>query len=433
MADDAQQCPFSGAPETAAPVANTAAIPAHVPPDLVRDYEDVLGPNTLDDPFALTEQVRTSFPPIFFATPKYTGAMGGTGSWVCTRYEDIREVLQNTDRYSSEGIFPFQALVGESWRAVPISFDPPEHDKYRLMLNPWFSPKAITQLESQIHGIINDLIDGFAAKGECDAAYGFSRIYPVKVFMALMGFPAERFEDFLSWGLAMLHEMNNLERVKWGASSALAYLRSFIEEVKSEPPNETLTSRIVHGQVEGRPLTDDEIIGTVFFLWVGGLDTVAAASTFMFRWLALNPKLQAELRAKLDDAAYMTEAVEEFLRMHPTVNSARVAKVDHELGGVQVKAGDRMSCLIAVGNFDLAEFEEPRCFHADRATNRHLTFIAGPHRCLGSHLARRELRIALQEFLRRIPPFRMEPGADRTVVPGLIAMKHLPLVWDVVG
>jgi cytochrome P450 len=308
-------------------------VPAHVPPELVLSYDRLLGPNTLDDPFAPTAEVFDAYPPIFYAQSSQA-AMGAQGSWVCTRYEDIREVLQNTDHYSSDGIFPFQALVGETWRAIPISLDPPEHDKYRLLLNPWFSPKAVTQLEGQIHAIINELIDGFEAKGECDAAYGFSRIYPVKVFMALMGFPAERFEDFLSWGLAMLHEMNNLERVRWGASSALKYLRSFIDEVRQQPPNETLTSRIVHGQVEGRPLTENEIIGIVFFLWVGGLDTVAAASTFMFRWLALNPKLQDEFRAKVDDVAYLTEAVEEFLRMHPTVNSARVAKVDHELHGL---------------------------------------------------------------------------------------------------
>jgi cytochrome P450 len=406
-------------------LSSASGIPDHVPPELVLDYEDALGPTTLEDPYAPARDIAKTHPPVFYAKLRHT-AFGG-GMWVCTRHEDQREVYQNTERYGSEGLFPFTALIGETFKVLPITADPPEHDKYRMLLNPWFSPKAVTALETKIYGIVNQLIDGFEAKGECDVAYDFGRIYPVKVFMDLMGFPDERFEDFLSWGLAMLHEMGNIERVKWGASSALAYLRSFIEEVKKNP-GDNLTSRIVHGQVEGRPLTEDEIIGIVFFLWTGGLDTVAATSALMFRRLGLDPELQQQLR---DNPELHTEAIEEFLRMYPTVNSARNAKVDHELHGVKIKKGDRVACLVAAGNYDPAEFADPVSFQAERSPNRHLTFVAGPHRCLGSHLARRELRIALGEFLRRIPPFRIKPGADRTAVPGLIAMKHLPLVWDV--
>lgn len=409
-------------------VANLAAsgIPAHVPPDLVFDYDATLGPSADDDVYARVWEVFEKAPPIFFA-PSRLATSDRAGSWVCTRYEDCREVFQNTERYSSAAIFPFTRLLGESFRALPLTADPPEHDKYRMLLNPSFSPKAVTALEGQMYAIINQLIDQFADTGECDVSYNFGRIYPVKVFMGLMGFPDERFEDFLSWGLAMLHEMNNLERVVWGAGSALAYLRSFVEEVRKSP-GDNLTSRIVHGQVEGRPLTEDEIIGIVFFLWTGGLDTVAATSSLMFRRLASDPALQQRLR---DDPELHAEAIEEFLRMNPTVNSARMAKVDHELHGVQIKAGDMVQCLVADANYDPAEFDDAHSFRLDRPSNRHLTFIAGPHRCLGSHLARRELRIALTEFLRRIPTFRLKPGADRTAVPGLIAMKHLPLVWDV--
>jgi len=425
MADDANKCPFAGA----AAAAPGADLPAHVPPELVFEYEASLDANTLDDPFSLTEEVRTKLPPVFFARSR-SATMGGPGSWVCTRYEDIREVLQNNALYSSEGIFPFQTLVGETFRTVPNSYDPPEHDKYRLLLNPWFSPKEVNELEPNIFRVVNELIDGFVDKGECDVAYGFGRIYPVKVFLDLMGFPPERFEDFLDWGYAILHEMGNLERVKWGAKTAIAYLRSFVAEVRERPPADYLVSRLVYGKVEGRPLTDDELIGAMFFLWIAGLDTVAATSTLMFRHLSLDTDLQQKLRENPD---LIPEAVEEFLRMNPTVNSARAVKQDHELGGVQIKKGDRVSCLIAAGNFDPTEFEDPRTFRTDRSSNRHLTFIAGAHRCLGSHLARRELKIALAEFLRRIPPFRMKPGADRTVVPGLIAMRNLPLVWDVKG
>jgi cytochrome P450 len=400
--------------------------PAHVPPELVMEYDHVLGPNTLDDPFAPTQEVLDRYPPVFYA-PSQSAALGFSGTWVVSRYDDIREVLQNTQLYSSKGIFPFQYLVGETFRVLPAAADPPEHDIYRTLLNPWFSPKEVTELERQIHAAVGGLIDGFVAAGECDAAYDFSRIYPVKVFMSLMGFPAERFEDFLKWGLAILHHMDELESVRWGARSALAYLREFVAEARDAPPNAGLTSRVVHSKIEGRPITDEEIIGIMFFLWIAGLDTVAAASTFIFRWLALHPDLQAQLRA---DPSLIPEAIEEFLRMHPTVNSARAAKADHEIRGVKIKEGDRISCFVAAGNFDPEEFEDPRIFRLDRPQNRHLTFVAGPHRCIGSHLARREMKIALTEFLRRIPPFRLKEGADRTVTPGLIATPHLPLVWD---
>lgn len=400
------------------------AFPPHIPASLVNDITAYLAPNKLDDPFGLTEDLFETLPPVFFSPG--TATVGGSGSWIVTRYEDIREVYQNSELYSSEGIVNFQALVGETFLSIPITIDPPDHGKYRILLNPWFSPKAITELEPKMRAAIGGLIDGFADKGECDLAYDYGRIYPVRVFMGLMGFPEEKLEDFLSWEYAILHDMTKPERMAWGVTNALAYLRGFIEEMRKAPAD-NLTSHIVHGSVEGRPLTDDEIIGTVFFLWVGGLDTVAATTSLMFRRLALDPVLQQTLR---DNPQLIPEAVEEFLRVQPIVNSMRVAKQDHEIHGVRIKKGDHVTCFNATGNFDPAEFKDPREIRLDRPSNRHFTLAGGPHRCLGSHLARRELRMALGEFLARIPPFRLKPGADRTVVPGLIAAPRLPIVWD---
>ena len=203
--------------------------------------------------------------------------------------------------------------------------------------------------------------------------------------------------------------------------------RSYIEDVRKAPPDETVASRIVHGEIDGRKLTDDEIAGTVFFLWDGGMDTVAATSSLIFRRLALDPELQQLLR---DNPERMANAVEEFLRMNPTVNTVRVAKVDHELEGQQIRAGDRLLCLVASGNFDPDKYENPREFRLDRSHNRHMTFVAGPHRCLGINLARFELRIALSEFLRRIPAFRMKPGAECVATPGLLGAPKVPIEWD---
>jgi cytochrome P450 len=397
-------------------------IPPHVPPDRVFDIMPYLAPNALLDPFSLTSNIYGELPPIFYAADRQ-GMVAG--SWVVTRYEDIREVYQNDTLYSTADAANFQVLAGETFRMIPLAVDPPEHGKYRILLNPWFSPKAINDMEARIKATINDLIDSFVDKGECDVAYDFGRLYPVRVFMDLMGFPAEKLEQFLSWEYAILHSLGDLGRMTWGISSAIAYLRSFIAEMKLNP-SDNLTSHIVHGQVEGRPLTEDEIIGTVSFLWLGGLDTVAATSSLMFRRLALQPDLQRRLR---DEPDLIADAIEEFLRMQPLVNSTRLVKADHVIHGLAVKTGDRIMCFNSAGNFDAAEFQDPREFKLDRGSNRHFTLAGGPHRCLGSHLARRELRLALAEFLRRVPPFSIKDGADTTAYPGLIAVPRLPLVW----
>jgi cytochrome P450 len=410
-------------PPTTTPGLNR--LPPHVSERMVVDIQKYMMPGNRADPFDLGGDLMQELPPIFY-TPTRQGGMA-EGSWVVTRYEDIRDVYQNEVLYSTADVANFQALVGETFRMIPLAIDPPEHGKYRMLLNPWFSPKAITELEANIRATINALIDSFVDRGECDVSYDFGRIYPVRVFMNLMGFPDEKFEEFLQWEYAILHSGGNLDKMRWGIGSALTYLRGFIAEMKANP-GDNLTSHIVHGQVDSRPLTEDEIIGTVAFLWLGGLDTVAATTSLMFRRLALNPELQRTLRANPEKIA---DAVEEFLRMQPLVNSTRLVKQEHSIHGVEIKVGDHVTCFNYSGNFDPAEFERPREFRLDRPSNRHFTLAGGPHRCLGSHLARRELRLALGEFLRRIPEFSIKPGFEAMAYPGLIAVPHLELVWEV--
>jgi len=391
------------------------------------DWEAALAPNFLEDPYALTEDVLRDYPPLFLAKP--TTMRLSERVWIATRFEPIREIFQNNDHYTSTQTYPYFKMIGRDLRAIPIQLDPPEHTKYRKFLEPWFSAKAVMALEPRILATVNGLIDGFADAGECDVSYDFSRIYPVRVFMDIMGFPAEVFDDFLAWSHPMHFETDNPERMMWGTRAALDYMQAFIDDVRKSPPDDTIASGIVHGEIEGRPLSNDEILGTIFFLWDGGMDTVAATSSLIFRRLALDPQLQQTLRGNTDRMAL---AIEEFLRMNPTVNSARFAKVDHVLEGQEIKTGDQLLCLIASGNFDPDKFEDPRTFRLDRSNNRHLTFIAGAHRCLGINLARYEMRIAFTEFLRRIPAFRLKPGTDSEATPGLRGAPNVEIVWDTV-
>jgi cytochrome P450 len=232
------------------------------------------------------------------------------------------------------------------------------------------------------------------------------------------------FEQFLAWEYEILHSRDHA-RMGAAVKQVIAYLREFIAE-KQKNPDDKLGSYIANGVIDGQPLTPDEIIGMTWFLWLGGLDTVASTISQMFRRLALDQALQQRLR---DEPGLTNTAVEEFLRMQPLVNSFRLVKQDLEWDGVTLKAGDYVTCLNSSGNFDPAQFTNPRDFDPARPVNRHYTFVGGIHLCLGAHLARRELRILIDEFVKRVPAFTVKPGADTTVVPGLLSIRNLPIVW----
>lgn len=409
--------------------------PPHVPKDRIVDISFAMGgvPNDLVDPYAPFQWLNgPDIPRLLFNKPSRSamGAAAGApmnGNWVVTHYEDIDRVYTDNEHFSNKGTAEFQRLIGETFPSIPLAIDPPEHAKYRMFLYPYFSPARITRdLEPLIRDTVVEMIDAIKDKGEVDMAWDFGRVYPVRIFMALMGFPKEMFDDFLEWEWNILHS-GSLEKMQWALSSVLKFLRGFIEE-KKKNPDEHLTSTIVHGRIEGRPLTEDEIIGTVWFLWLGGLDTVAATISQMYRRMALQPEIQAMIR---EHPEWINGAVEEFLRTQPILSSGRRATKDFEWHGMQIKAGDGFSCLNPAGNFDPTRFENPRQFDPTRKGNRHFTFVGGVHTCLGAHLARRELRLLLEEWFKRIPEFRMKPGADTTVFPGLLSIRNLPLVWDV--
>jgi cytochrome P450 len=408
--------------------------PANVPKDRIVDLGFAMGsePNDLVDPYGPVGWLADpAIPRILFNPPTMSGlgAISGnrSGSFVVSHYEDIERVYSDNEHFSNAGTAEFQRLIGETFKSIPLAIDPPDHQKYRLFLMPFFSPARITRdLEPRIRRICVEMIEEFVDKGEVDMAWDFARVFPVRIFMGLMGFPDEKFTQFLDWEWDILHS-GSLEKMQAALRSVLEYLRGFIAE-KEASPDEHLVSSIVHGKIEGRPLTEDEKIGTVWFLWLGGLDTVAATIAQMFRRMALQPELQDRIR---DNPAIINSAVEEFLRTQPILSSARSAKLDFEWHGIQVKKGETFQCLNPAGNFDPARFENPREFDPERKANRHFTFVGGVHICLGAHLARRELRVLLEEWFKRIPSFRVKPGADTSVFPGLMSIRNLPLEWDV--
>lgn len=405
-------------------------VPPHVPKDRVIDISFAMGfvPNDEVDPYERFDWLAgPEIPRILYnapsANPRALG--GGRGNWVVTHYDDIERVYTDNDVFSNKGTAEFQAMIGETFRSIPLAIDPPEHTKYRMYLMPHFSPARLKLMEPHIRDVVVEMIESFRQKGEVDVAWDFARVYPVRIFMGLMGFPPAMFEQFLDWEWDILHS-NDMGKMQAALRGVLNFLRGFIAE-KEANPDDHLVSRIVHGEIEGRPPTEEEKIGMVWFLWLGGLDTVAATISQMFRRMALQPDIQDRLR---DHPELIQTATEEFLRTQPILSSGRSAKHDFEWHGVTIKAGESVTCLNVSGNFDPAQFPDARTFDPARPINRHFTFVGGVHRCLGAPLARREIWILLEEWFKRIPEFRVKPGADTTVFPGLLSIRNLPLVWD---
>lgn len=403
-------------------------VPAHLKVRV--DWAFGFSSNDLPDPYEPAGWLSGPDIPrlLYQPLPPEGAAHGAAGlnaaSWLVTHYDDIERVYCDNDSFSNLGQAEFQAYVGETFRSIPLAIDPPEHRKYRLFLTRFFSPARLNRMQDDIRQVVAEMIDAIADAGLVDIAWDFGRIYPVRIFMGLMGFPANQFDQFLAWEWDILHS-NDPAKIQASMRGILVYLREFIAE-KEASPDDKVVSAIVNGEIDGRPLTDDEKIGIVWFLWLGGLDTVAASIALMFRRMAFQPEIQRAIAA---DPSLIPSAVEEFLRMHPVVNSGRRAKHDMEWHGVKIRAGEQVQCLNAAGNFDPAQFEDPRRFDPARHANRHFTFVGGVHVCLGAPLARRELRLLLEEWFRRIPEFRLKPGTDTTCYPGLLSIRHLHIEW----
>jgi cytochrome P450 len=252
----------------------------------------------------------------------------------------------------------------------------------------------------------------------------FAFPFPVSVFLDLVDLPQERMENFLEWEFMLLHAPDPATLAK-GARLVVDYLRGIIEERRLHPQDDFI-SFAVQAKMQGRKLTEDELIGFCFNLFIGGLDTVSTNMGLHFRHLAENQEHQKRLR---EDPAFIPTAMEELLRAFAAVTTFRTCIKETRVSGVTIKPGDKIAMCTAVACRDPEFYERPNEILLDRAP-AHLTFASGPHRCIGSHLARRELLIALQEFLAAIPEFRIEPGAKiKTHLGGMVQPKALPLVW----
>jgi cytochrome P450 len=374
-----------------------------VPAELLTDF-DILD-TSLSDPHRRLAELRDTTPVAYYP--------GYEGYWIVTRYEDIRRITTDTDTFSnSSAAIPEMVEAGLEDPSIPLEIDPPDHARYRDIMNPLFSPGRMKALSEQIRADAVALIDAFAGRGECEFISEFAHPLPTTTFLNLMGWPAEDAEDFARWTDEILvgkpdgtpeEDMG----VRLAANDAsVAYFRRSIDQRRATPRPGDATSVLLEARFgeARRPLSDRELISILRLLMLGGLHTARASLGFGMIRLAENPDERDRLLA---DPALIPNAVEEILRIDAPVATARVVSKPVRLGQAEMLPGDKILVSLPSAGHDSGEFDDPDSFRVERSPNRHLTFSSGIHRCIGSNLARVELTIAFEELLRRIPDFEL--------------------------
>ena len=394
-------------------------VPDHVPPELVRQAGIIYSPEFLSNPYEFFPAMHEKFPPVFYDV----GPFGNC--WVMTKHEDALFALRHAEYFSNEDATPFPRDPANWFYFIPIEIDPPDHRKYRNIVDPVVSPQGVLKLEDSIRSLANKLIDDIIDKGECEFDEVFGRPLPVLVFLDLMGLPRDMCDTFVSWAMALLHS-NDRQIMGDTLKKIGEYLQTQID-AKLANPDDGLISRIVHAEFDGQKISERERYGFVVFLFIAGLDTVFATMNNIWAWLAENPGRVQEI---INDPDNINAQVEELLRVFSVTFSGRTVAQDVEMRGVQMKKGDKVTSILPACNYDPEVFPNPREVDFHRPKKIILAFTVGVHSCMGAHLARLEIKIALQEWLKRIPNFKLKPGTQIEYRPGgVVGPESVPLEW----
>jgi cytochrome P450 len=402
--------------------ATMPAVPAHVPPELVWNNSYPAFGRELADPWIATARLQNG-PRLIWATD----AGYGNPAWIPTRHELIRDAFLDFGHFSSIRTHNATSqLLGVAWRLNPLEVDPPLHHQYRQILNPFFSPRAVNSLGEAVRESCEALLAEFADAGSCEFIGAFASRFPAYIFLALLGMPRELLPQFLEWEHALLRGTDTPARAD-AARAIVGYLEGFLREQRIHPATE-LMKAIISGRIGDRPVDDNDILGTVFLLYIGGLDTVNSTLGWVVRHLAIDAGLQDRLREKPEDIPL---AVEELTRAYAIASANRTVTADFTFHGVEMRKGDPVFLSCALANRDPLAFEDPHRIDIDRRARGSLSFATGPHHCLGVHLARREIRVVIETVLARLKGLRIQEGEDFVFHTGMgIGIDRLVLAWD---
>ena len=382
------------------------------------------------DPNEFLDQANSTNPQPFWKRLREVGPVvpGLFGGVHLVRREDVEFALQHPNVFSSA----MEAVdLGQKRPMIPLQVDPPDHVKYRRLLDPIFAPREMAKIEGETTDLVNGLIDKFIDRGHCEFGEEFAIPLPSAVFLKMMGMPLSDLDMFLEMKDGIVRPQGEtIEEIqafqKNTAERIDSYFESALEQREQKRSNDLL-SRFLDAEVAGEKLTTDEILGMCFLLLLAGLDTVTDTLECDFAYLARH---QDARQAIVDDPGLIPSAIEELLRWEtPVTGLGRVAAVDTEIGGCPISQGTKVGISLGAANTDEKAIPGSDDVDLARNPNRHLAFGGGVHRCLGSHLARMELRVALREWHRRIPEYHIEPGAELVFTPGLRQLERLPIVF----
>ena len=375
--------------------------------DWASDY-DIFDPGYVRDPAPVWDELRERCP------IAHTERWGG--SWMPTRYEDLQALVKMVPTLSSRSAVVVppspelrEVLVAEAKKYgsenPPITADPPEHQPFRRLILPFFSPRAVEGYLPYTQDLCNSLIDGFAGRGRADAAADYAQQITPRVIAHVLGIDPARAGDFVEWvrGILELGQTQPEMRIKYRG-----IIRDFFQEMVTERrknPRGDAISTLIEAEVEGEKLDDYKVVGVCFLLLVAGIDTTWSSISASLLHFATHPEDQARLRAEPE---LLQTAVEEMLRFYSPVTMGRKVMEPVEFGGVEMKPGDKVLLNFPGANRDPAAFDKPDEVILDRKRNRHMAFGLGIHRCAGSNLARMEMQVALRTWFERVGPFELE-------------------------
>lgn len=393
-----------------------AAVPPHVKPEQVLDFDIFTEPSLAENPHRGYRALHARAPDIFY-TPR------NGGHWIVTRFDLMAQILRDPEHFSSREL----TIPKSNSRNVmlPLNLDPPEHTPYRAVLMRHFSPKVVAAMEPKLREWAVRLIEPVAPEGGCDFTEALGAAFPVSIFMELLGVPLTRFEELRAIVKEYFSRTTNARYIEL-QDTMIAIFTELVEE-RRRAPKDDLISKLLGESVYDRPLTLEELQSIGFLLFLGGLDTVANALTFTYHHLAQRPDLQRRLAAEPEK---IPDFVEESLRCFGIVHQTRIVKKDIEIAGAQFHEGDMVSCALPLAGLDDRRNPDPDRFDIDRKNREHIVFSTGAHLCIGATLARAEMRVFTEEWIKRIPSFRIAPGAHLDWRAGqVMALMNLPLEW----
>ncbi len=396
--------------------------PAAHPPvtDWVHDF-DHTDPRWTENPFPIWDEMRSASPVVH--TDRFLGC------YMPTTYEAVRQIAHDTEHFSSRRIIVRDERPEVAKNAAPpITSDPPEHKPAKQLLLPPFTPDAMKKLEPRVRAICNELIDEFIADGNVDAAARYTKHIPVRAIAHMLGIPETDSDLFIKWIHMILELSIKDERMlKQAAEEMTNYFAVHVEARKKNPGDDLISYLLNARDKNGQPLEDSHVYGSLRLLLIAGIDTTWSAIGASLWHLAQTPSDRQRLIA---EPALMPTAIEELLRAFSPVTMAREVTKETTIEGCPVKPGNMVLLSFPAANRDPAMFPDADKVVIDRRENRHSAFGLGIHRCVGSNLARMEMTVAIEEWLKRIPDFRLDPAGKVTWSQGTVrGPRQLPILF----